>query len=152
MLQSIRLACQVQSLQDGALESHDGRYNCCYSHYDVESIFAFVTRNMGLPSIIVSLFAGVATASGQSPQELINSLLDPAPGTSHYSSYSSQIYYNATIFNESPIASTNYYKLEASAKLRLDPAAYDYAAGGAGLETTVANNRAAFSKVCRSET
>lgn len=97
---------------------------------------------------VASIAAGLAaTASAQSAQELINSVLNPAPGTSSYSSYSTQIYYNATLFNETPIASTNYDKLEASAKLRLDPAAYDYAAGGAGLETTVANNRAAFSRV-----
>ncbi|KAF2165770.1 hypothetical protein M409DRAFT_67103 [Zasmidium cellare ATCC 36951] len=96
---------------------------------------------------VASIAAGLAaTASAQSAQELINSVLNPAPGTSPYSSYSTQIYYNATLFNETPIASTNYDKLEASAKLRLDPAAYDYAAGGAGLETTVANNRAAFSR------
>ncbi|KAK4495876.1 hypothetical protein PRZ48_013144 [Zasmidium cellare] len=85
-------------------------------------------------------------SAAQSAQELINSVLNPDPNSSPYSSYSSLIYYNATLYNETPIASTNYDKLEASAKARLDPAAYDYAAGGAGLETTVANNRAAFSK------
>lgn len=107
---------------------------------------------MKIPSLAAVLFAAeMATASGQSAQELINSVLNPDPSTSSFSSYSSQIYYNATLFNETPITSTNYEKLEASAKKLLDPAAYDYAAGGAGLETTVANNRAAFSRVCRSE-
>ena len=64
-----------------------------------------------------------------------------------YASYSSQIYYNATLYNETPIASTNYDRLEESAKQRLPAAAYEYAAGGAGLEKTVASNRKAFEKV-----
>lgn len=87
------------------------------------------------------------TIFAQSPQELINSVLNPDPGTATYASYSSEIYYNATLFNQTPIASTNYDRLEASAKLRLAPEAYDYAAGGAGLERTAAANRAAFDKV-----
>lgn len=103
---------------------------------------------MRISSIAAALFAAeTATASGQSAQELINSVLNPDPSDTTFSSYSSQIYYNATLYNETPIASTNYNKLEASAKSLLNPAAYDYAAGGAGLETTVANNRAAFSRV-----
>jgi lactate 2-monooxygenase len=88
-------------------------------------------------------------ASAQSAQELIDSVLNPPPGSEHYSSYSSAIYYNHTLYNQTPIASTNYDKLEASAKLLLDPAAYNYAAGGAGLEKTVAANREAFDHVCR---
>lgn len=86
-------------------------------------------------------------ASAQSAQELINSVLNPAPGSEHYSSYSSEIYYNHTLYNQTPIASTNYDKVEASAKLLLPPAAYDYAAGGAELEKTVAANREAFDHV-----
>ncbi|KAH7078784.1 oxidoreductase [Paraphoma chrysanthemicola] len=84
--------------------------------------------------------------SAQSAQELINSVLNPAPGSERYSSYGSAIYINHTLYNATPIASTNYDRLEASAKLRLPAAAYDYAAGGAGLETTVDANRAAFDK------
>ncbi len=85
--------------------------------------------------------------TAQSALELIQSVLDPDPSTVGYSSYSSQIYYNATLYNQTPIASTNYDRLEQSAKLRLAPAAYDYAAGGVGLERTVASNRDAFTKV-----
>ncbi|KAF2452050.1 FMN-dependent alpha-hydroxy acid dehydrogenase [Karstenula rhodostoma CBS 690.94] len=57
-----------------------------------------------------------------------------------------EIYFNHTLYNQTPIASTNYAKLEASAKNLLTPEAYDYATGGAGLETTVAANRAAFDR------
>lgn len=89
----------------------------------------------------------LAMASAGSAQDLIDSVLNPAPGSTGYSSYSTEIYYNATLYNDTLEVSTNYYKLEASAKLRLPAAAYDYAAGGAGLEKTVANNRAAFDKV-----
>ncbi|KAF1998689.1 FMN-dependent alpha-hydroxy acid dehydrogenase [Amniculicola lignicola CBS 123094] len=83
-------------------------------------------------------------ASAQSAQELIDSVLNPPPGSEHYSSYSSAIYYNHTLYNQTPIASTNYDRLEASAKLLLNPAAYNYAAGGGGLEKTVVANREAF--------
>lgn len=89
----------------------------------------------------------VLSVTCQSAQELINSVLNPAPGSEHYSSYSSEIYFNHTLYNTTPIASTNYDKLEASAKLRLPPSAYDYAAGGAGLEKTADANREAFDKV-----
>lgn len=89
----------------------------------------------------------LSTVLAQSAQDLINSVLDPDPESATYSSYSSLIYYNATLYNQTPIASTNYDRLEASAKLRVAPEAYDYAAGGAGLERTVAANRAAFDKV-----
>lgn len=86
-------------------------------------------------------------ASAQSAQELLDSVLNPDPSQATYASYSSEIYYNATLYNQTSDISTNYNKLEASAKLRLPAAAYDYAAGGAGLETTVAANRAAFDHV-----
>ncbi|KAF1938253.1 FMN-dependent alpha-hydroxy acid dehydrogenase [Clathrospora elynae] len=86
----------------------------------------------------------IISVSAQSPQELINSVLNPALVSEHYSSYSSEIYFNHTLYNQTPVASTNYDKLEASAKLLLTPAGYNYAAGGAGLETTVAANREAF--------
>jgi len=85
--------------------------------------------------------------SAQSARELIDSVLSPAPGSEHYSSYSSEIYFNHTLYNQTPIASTNYDRLEVSAKLLLPPAAYDYAAGGAGLERTLAANREAFDHV-----
>jgi lactate 2-monooxygenase len=87
------------------------------------------------------------SVSCQSAQELIDSVLNPAPGSERYSSYSSEIYFNHTSYNTTPIASTNYDKLEASAKLRLPAAAYDYVAGGAGLDTTADANREAFDKV-----
>jgi lactate 2-monooxygenase len=94
-----------------------------------------------LPSVFILL------VSAQSAQELIDSVLNPPPGSEHYSSYSSQIYINHTLYNQTPIASTNYDRLEASAKLLLPPPAYDYAAGGAGLEKTIAANREAFDRV-----
>ena len=90
---------------------------------------------------------GVHTVLAQSAQELINSVLNPQPGSERYSSYSSEIYFNYTLYNQTPIASTNYDRLKASAKNLLPPAAYDYAAGGAELETTVSANRAAFDRV-----
>lgn len=85
--------------------------------------------------------------SAQSAQELINSVLNPAPGSEQYSSYGSEIYFIHALYNTTPIASTNYDRLQASAKLRLPAASYDYAAGGAGLEKTVDANREAFDKV-----
>lgn len=90
---------------------------------------------------------GVTVAAAQSAQDLLESVLNPDLSEATYASYSSQIYYNATLYNQTPIASTNYDKLEASAKLLLPAAAYDYAAGGAGLEKTVASNREAFDHV-----
>jgi hypothetical protein len=89
----------------------------------------------------------IALVSCQSAQELIDAVLNPPPGSSRYASYGSEIYMNHTLYNTTPIAPTNYDRLEASAKLLLPPAAYDYAAGGAGLEKTVAANRNAFDKV-----
>jgi len=86
------------------------------------------------------------SASAQDALQLINSFLNPHPDSQHYSSYSSLIYYNHTVYNQTPIASTNYDRLEASAKLLLPPTAYDYAAGGAELETTMAANREAFDR------
>lgn len=83
----------------------------------------------------------------QSAQELVDSVLNPAPGSDHFSSYSSRIYYDHALYNQTPIASTNYNRLEASAKSILPPAAYDYAVGGAGLERTVDANREAFEHV-----
>ena len=86
-------------------------------------------------------------AAGQSAQELLDSVLNPDLDSVGYSSYSSQIYLNATLYNQTPVASTNYDRLEASAKLRLPAPAYDYAAGGAGLDKTVDANRRAFDQV-----
>lgn len=93
----------------------------------------------------LALYSGRAAA--ESAQDLINSVLNPPNGSATYASYSTEIYFDAYIHNKTPVASTNYDKLEASAKLRLDPAAYDYAAGAAGLGKTAAANRAAFDKV-----
>ena len=91
----------------------------------------------------------ILSASAQSAQELIDAVLHPAPGSEHYSSYSSEIYFNHTLYNQTPIASTNYDRLKASAKLRLPAAAYDYTEGGAGLDRTVDANREAFDHVCQ---
>jgi lactate 2-monooxygenase len=97
--------------------------------------------------LCLAFLFGAAGAQVQSAQELLDSVLNPDPGDASWTSYGSQIYYNATLFNTTPIASTNYDRLEQAAKLVLPPEAYDYAAGGAGLERTVASNRAAFDKV-----
>lgn len=102
------------------------------------------------PSTLLRLASYLAVSTAQTAEELLDSVLNPDPGSSTYASYGTEIYYNATIFNQTFPGSTNYNRLEASAKLRLEPAAYDYAAGGAGLETTIAANRAAFDKVMSS--
>ncbi|KAK7426014.1 hypothetical protein QQZ08_007462 [Neonectria magnoliae] len=100
---------------------------------------------MRLQRVVTCLATGrLATVAAQSAQDLIDSVLNPDPGESTFASYGTEIYYNATLYNQTSKISTNYNKLEAAAKLRLRPAAYDYAAGGAGLEKTVAANRAAF--------
>jgi hypothetical protein len=91
----------------------------------------------------------IHSAFAQSAQELIDSVLNSDPSKATYSSYSSEIYLNRSLYNTTPIASTNYDRLEASAKLRLPVAAYNYAAGGAGLEKTVAANLEAFDKVSK---
>lgn len=91
--------------------------------------------------------AASISVAAQSAQELLDSVLNPDLADATYSSYSSQIYYNATLYNQTPIASTNFDRLEASAKLLLPATAYNYAAGGAGLEKTVAANREAFDLV-----
>jgi len=98
--------------------------------------------------ILCTVFSvGDRLAAAQSAQELLDSVLNPDPADATYSSYSSQIYYNATLYNQTPIASTNYDRLEASAKLLLPTTSYNYAAGGAGLEKTVTANREAFDLV-----
>ncbi|KAJ4305919.1 hypothetical protein N0V90_001452 [Kalmusia sp. IMI 367209] len=97
-------------------------------------------------SLLILLPILTHLGSAQSAFDLINSVLHPLSNATHYSSYSSEIYYNHTLYNQTPIASTNYERLEASAKQLLDPKSYDYAAGGAELETTVAANRAAFTR------
>ncbi|KAF7508109.1 hypothetical protein GJ744_009550 [Endocarpon pusillum] len=95
--------------------------------------------------ILCTVFSAASiSVAAQSAQELLDSVLNPDPADATYSSYSSQIYYNATLYNQTPIASTNFDRLEASAKLLLPATAYNYAAGGAGLEKTVAANREAF--------
>lgn len=94
---------------------------------------------------ISSIF--LLSVSAQSAQDLIDAVLNPPSGSEHYSSYSSAIYLNHTLYNQTPVAPTNYEKLEASAKNLLPPPAYDYAAGGVGLEKTVTSNREAFDHV-----
>lgn len=87
------------------------------------------------------------SVSAQSAQQLVDAVLNPPSNLTHYSSYSSAIYFNFTLYNQTPIAPTNYDRLEASAKKILPPYAYDYAAGGVGLEKTVDVNRQAFDHV-----
>ena len=133
------------------------RYICFYwtNKYIVLNLFctcicpliSIIMKHQYLLTCCIIYSRTILLASAQSAQELINSVLNPAPGSEHYSSYSSEIYYNYTLYNQTPVASTNYDKLEASAKLLLSPAAYDYAHGGAGLETTVAANREAYDRV-----
>lgn len=92
----------------------------------------------------------VAASAAGTARELLDSVLNPDPASATFASYGSAIYYNATLYNQTVDFSTNYFKLEASAKHKLPPDAYDYAAGGAGLEKTVEANLAAFNKVCAS--
>lgn len=113
-------------------------------------IFTCHTGTMKHSAAITLFLTSTILTTGidaQSAHELIDSLLNPAPGSEHYSSYSSEIYYNHALYNQTPVASTNNDRLEASAKLILPPAAYDYASGGAGLEKTVKANRDAFDHV-----
>lgn len=106
---------------------------------------------MRLHRVTAYLVAGrLAIVAAESAQELINSVLNPDPNSLTYASYGTEIYYNATLYNQFPRFSVNYDRLEAAAKSMLRPEAYDYAAGGAGLENTVASNRAAFDKVIMS--
>lgn len=96
---------------------------------------------------ILACFTAGKMATAESAQDLINSVLNPDTSSETFASYSSQIYYNATVDNATIQIPASYDKLEAAAKLRLDPAMYDYAAGSAGLEATAAANRAAFDRV-----
>jgi lactate 2-monooxygenase len=77
--------------------------------------------------------------------QLLARVLGNGPRT--YASYSSQIYFNKYSTGQSPTITTDFEKLEASAKTRLPPEAYDYAAGGAGMSRTMKANRDAFDKV-----
>jgi lactate 2-monooxygenase len=77
--------------------------------------------------------------------KLSSSLLGKGPTT--YASYSSQIYLNKYSTGRAPTITTDFEKLEASAKTRLPLEAYDYAAGGAGTSRTMTANREAFDKV-----
>jgi hypothetical protein len=116
-----------------------------HSTYEANAMRSLTLSTSKCQFLVILCALNMATA--QSAQELLDSVLNPHPESASFSSYSSLIYYNATLYNETPIASTNYDRLEESAKLRLAPEAYDYAAGGVGLERTVAANRAAFDKV-----
>jgi hypothetical protein len=68
-------------------------------------------------------------------------------GPSAYASYSSHIYFHKYSTGQSPTITTDFEKLQSSAKTRLSPEAYDYAAGGAGTSRTMRANREAFDKV-----
>jgi hypothetical protein len=67
--------------------------------------------------------------------------------TTTFASYSSQIYFAKDQTLRAPEITPNLAKIEASAKSRLPIEAYNYAAGGAGLETTIQANRDAFDHV-----
>ena len=103
------------------------------------------------PQYFLTLCAAFLSTSipvaAQSAQELLDAVLNPDPTEAKYFSYSSQIYYNATLYNQTPIAPTNYDRLDASSKLLLPVTAYNYAAGDAGLEKAVVANREAFDLV-----
>jgi lactate 2-monooxygenase len=88
--------------------------------------------------IVLPTAVGRSAVHAQSAQGLTKSLLNPNATVENYSFYSTEIYYNHMLYNQTPIASTNYDRLEMSAK---------YVAGGAGLEKTVAANRRAFDKI-----
>lgn len=64
-----------------------------------------------------------------------------------FPSYSSQIYFQKDQTLRAPEITPNLAKIEGSAKARLPPEAYNYAAGGAGLESTIEANREAFDHV-----
>ncbi|KAH7322419.1 FMN-dependent alpha-hydroxy acid dehydrogenase [Stachybotrys elegans] len=91
-------------------------------------------------------FSLLAQVAAQSAQELLDAVLNPDPALATYASYSTQIYYNATLYNQTLDIPLLYADLQASAKERLPAGAYDYAAGGAGRESTLAANWDAFEK------
>ena len=80
-----------------------------------------------------------------SAERLLESLLQESG--SSYASYSSQIYTTKHQTSRSPEITADLGDLERSAKARLSPHAYNYAASGCGLESTVQANRDAFHKV-----
>jgi lactate 2-monooxygenase len=100
------------------------------------------------PLLVVSCaaFGLFGPVAGQSAQDLIDAVLNPDPAMATYASYGSQIYLNATLYNQTLDIPLLYADLQASAKERLSAAAYDYAAGGAGRESTLAANWDAFEK------
>lgn len=78
-----------------------------------------------------------------SAQQLLSPVISgTSPST--LASYSSQIYFTKNQTSQIPTVTPNLGALEAAARARLSIQAYDYAAGGAGLESTVSDNLAAF--------
>jgi len=86
----------------------------------------------------------------------MNSTLTPAlallapilsSASTTFAAYSSQIYFQKDRTLRAPEITPNLAKIESSAKSRLPVEAYNFAAGGAGLESTVQANRDAFENV-----
>lgn len=78
--------------------------------------------------------------------ESIHKLLDPilSGSSPSYAAYSSQIYFTKHQTSQTPPVTPNLGLLEESARACLPSEAYDYVAGGAGLESTVSGNVSAF--------
>lgn len=77
-----------------------------------------------------------------SVQELLAPILSGS--SQSYASYSSEIYFTKHQTSRIPTIAPNLGSLQEAAKARLPSEAYNYAAGGTGLETTVSANTAAF--------
>ena len=68
-----------------------------------------------------------------------------------FNAYSSLIYMTSHKTSLRPAITAKFEDLEDAAKQRLTPEAFDYVAGGAGLESTMKANRDAFNRVCSLE-
>jgi lactate 2-monooxygenase len=64
----------------------------------------------------------------------------------HYGPETQSAIYMRGVGGETPAISTSFTGLEAAARERMTPEAFAYMAGGAGLETTMDANRAAFAR------
>lgn len=62
--------------------------------------FAITKMRLSYPAVwYIGLLAAISAVSAQSAQELINSVLNPDPNDETFASYSSLVYYNASLYN-----------------------------------------------------
>lgn len=78
--------------------------------------------------------------------EVLKPFVTGTPGKG-FNSYSGQIYMTSYKTSLQPAVTAKFEDLEDAAKQRLTPEAFNYVAGGAGLESTMKANREAFDNV-----